>query len=143
MIKQAMIAAALLGAVPALAAGGPGNVSPRNPDSAHRPASSSTAPTGIGASISAPIPGAGIMRACRANACASGRNVAISFLGARGGNFDRYGMIRVDGWRCPVASVVEFGTAAGPARLSAAPSQARCGPLERRLWPSSISIMRR
>lgn len=106
MIKQAMIAAALLGAAPALAAGGPA------------PSARETRVPRIGSFLEWRADGhRGVyIRADNGrwyyarlqNECPRLRpHVAISFLGARGGNFDRFGVVRVEGWRCPVDSVVE------------------------------------
>ena len=41
---------------------------------------------------------------------------SISFLGARGGNLDRFGAIRVEGWRCPLDSVTESAPPPGHPR---------------------------
>ena len=49
--------------------------------------------------------------------CARLRPAAsISFLGARQGNLDRFGAIRVEGWRCPLASVTESAPPPGHPR---------------------------
>ena len=41
---------------------------------------------------------------------------SISFLGARHGNLDRFGAIRVEGWRCPLDSVTESAPPPGHPR---------------------------
>jgi hypothetical protein len=113
MIKQAIIAALLLGVAPALAAGGPATESRETRVPRIGRFLEHRADGNRGVYIRADT-GRWYYARMQGGECPRLRpNVAISFLGARGGNFDRHGMIRVEGWRCMVDSVVESGPPPG------------------------------
>jgi hypothetical protein len=107
MIKQAIIAALLLGAAPALAADGPATSARETRVPRIGRFLEHRADGNRGVYIRADT-GRWYYARMQGGQCPRLRpNVAISFLGARGGNFDRFGAIRVEGWRCMVDSVVE------------------------------------
>jgi hypothetical protein len=112
MIKHAMIAAALLGSAPALAAGGPETSARETRIPRISGFLEHRADGRRGLYIRADT-GRWYYARMQGECARLRPNVAISFLGARGGNFDRHGLIRVEGWRCPVASVVESGPPPG------------------------------
>jgi hypothetical protein len=112
MIRQAMIAAILLGSAPAVAAGGPETSARETRVPRIGRFLEHRADGNRGVYIRADT-GRWYYARMQGECPRLRPNVAISFLGARGGNFDRHGMIRVEGWRCMVDSVVESGPPPG------------------------------
>lgn len=112
MIKQTIIAALLLGSAPALAAGGPETSARETRVPRIGRFLEHRADGNRGVYIRADT-GRWYYARMQGQCPRLRPNVAISFLGARGGNFDRHGMIRVEGWRCMVDSVVESGPPPG------------------------------
>jgi len=106
MIRPALIAAALLGAAPALAFGPPTRVAPEARIRNMTEYLEAVADPQRGVYIRG-YTGQWYYARVEDGCARLTHSAALRFNPSPGGDFDRYSTLRADGWRCRVASVVE------------------------------------
>jgi hypothetical protein len=106
MTRRILIAAALLGAAPALAAGPPNRVVPESKVRNMADYLEAVADPQRGVYIRG-YTGQWYYARVRGNCPRLTRGASLRFNPSPGGDFDRDSTIRADGWRCMVASVIE------------------------------------
>ncbi len=106
MTRRILIAAALLGAAPALASGPPNRVVPETKVRNMADYLEAVADPQRGVYIRG-YTGQWYYARVRGNCARLTRGASLRFNPSPGGDFDRDSTIRADGWRCMVASVVQ------------------------------------
>jgi hypothetical protein len=103
MIRQTLVAAALIGAVPALALAPPAREEVRIPHMAHF---LDWRPDGTRGLYVRADSGRWYYARLQADCPRLANRSNVLFETAPNGDLDRYGAVRADGWRCQIASVV-------------------------------------
>ncbi len=106
MTRRILIAAALLGAAPALAAGPPNRAVPEAKVRNMADYLEAVADPQRGVYIRG-YTGQWYYARVRGDCPRLTRGASLRFNASPGGDFDRHSTIRADGWRCMVASVIE------------------------------------
>lgn len=115
MIGRTLIAAALIGAAPALALGPPTRAVPEAKVRNMADYIEAVPDPQRGVYIQA-YTGQWYYARVRGNCPRLTRNASLRFNPSPSGDFDRYSSIRADGWRCFVASVIESDGPPRPTR---------------------------